>query len=327
METLKKEIMENRKINVKSLNIYLKNLNKLSKDITGKEWSSTKFLKKYDTIIKHLGEKSLSTRKNYLASILVGLSPTGRGKYEKGYDAVAKKYTEYLTSQAKEYETQIIEQKKSAKQAGKWTTKAELEKVRRSYSNAIKKLGYTQRSKEFRKGKEKRHHELIQKYLVASLYLLALPRRNSYANMKIISNTKFNKLTNEEKDKGNYLVVVSRNNKFFSFGDYKTKKKYGVQKIKVDKGLNSVLNLWLNFNDSENLLLDSRGNKMTTNGLTKFLYKVFAPTGKKISSTMIRHIILTDKYGDESGYKEKLDTATKMGHSVEEQQKTYVKKE
>ena len=145
--------------------------------------------------------------------------------------------------------------------------------------------------------------------------------------MKIISNNEFNKLPANKKDNENYLVIVSRNNKFFHFGNYKTKKVHGVQKIKVDRELNSVLNLWLNFNDTEHLLLDSRGNKMTTNGLTKFLYKTFEPTGKKISSTMIRHIFLTEKYGDETGYKEKKKDADDMGHSVEEQQKTYVKKE
>ena len=73
--------------------------------------------------------------------------------------------------------------------------------------------------------------------------------------------------------------------------------------------------------------MDSRGNKMTKNGLTKFLYQVFAPTGKKISSSMIRHIYLTDKYGDESSYKEKEKDAEKMGHSVGEQQRVYVKKD
>ena len=327
MEELKTCIMENRKISPNSLNIYLKNLNKLARDVTGKSWTNTKFLKKYDDIIKHLEQKSLSTRKNYVAAILVGLSPKGRGLYDKGYSKAGKLYTDYLTTQAKEYENKIIEQKKSDKQEGKWVSKKELDRVRNNYANEIRKLGYTQKSTEYTKGMKKKHQELIQKYLVASLYLLHPPRRNSYANMKIIGNNDFIHLSNEEKDKGNYLVVVSRNNKFFSFGDYKTRKKYGVQKIKVDKALNSVLNLWLHFNDTENLLLDSRGNRMTTNGLTKFLYKVFEPTGKKISSTMIRHIILSDKYGDESGYKEKLDTATKMGHSVEEQQKTYVKKD
>ena len=216
MEELKKEIEDNRKISKNSLNIYSKNLSKLAKDLTGKEWENTSFLKKYDGVIKHLEDMSLSTRKNYLASILVGLSPQGRGKYEKGYEKVAKQYTDYLTSQAKEYENQIIEQKKSAKQQGKWVSKEALDKVRKTYANAIKKLGYTQKSKEFRKGKEKRHQELIQKYLVASLYLLHPPRRNSYANMKIISNSAFNKLPNGEKDDNNYLVVISRNNKFFS---------------------------------------------------------------------------------------------------------------
>ena len=140
--------------------------------------------------------------------------------------------------------------------------------------------------------------------------------------MKMITSKDFNKLSQSEKDSNNYLVIVSRNNKYFTFGDYKTAKIHGVQKIKVDRELNSVINLWRNFNDTEHLLLNSKGNKMTTNGLTKFLYKTFSPTGKRISSTMIRHIYLTDKYGDESGYKEKKKDADKMGHSVEEQQKT-----
>ena len=67
-----------------------------------------------------------------------------------------------------------------------------------------------------------------------------------------------------------------------------------------DKELNSVVNLWRNFNKTEHLLIDTRGNKMTTNGLTKFLYQTFEPTGKRISSSMIRHIYLTEKYGDET---------------------------
>ena len=327
METLKEEIQEHRKISKNSLNVYVKNLSKLSKDITGKEWKNANFLKKYDTVIKALESKTASTRKNYLASILVGLSPEGRGKYKKGFTKVAEKYTEYLTEQAKAYNNKIMEQKKTAKENGKWTTMAELNKVKRSYANSIKKLGYTQKSNEFRKGKEKRHRELLQKYLVASLYLLQPPRRNSYANMKMISSSDFNKLSKEEREKNNYLVIVSRNNKYFHFADYKTRKVHGVQKIKVDRDLNSVLNLWRKFNDTEHFLLDSRGNKLSTNGLTKFLYKVFEPTGKRISSTMIRHIYLTEKYGDESSYKEKKEDADKMGHSVNEQQKTYVKKE
>ena len=327
MEQLKEQIQEHRKISNNSLNVYTKNLSKLAKTITGKEWKNANFLKKYDEVIKSLESKTASTRKNYLASSLAGISPEGRGKYKKGFDKVAEKYTDYLTTQAKAYNESVMEQKKPARESGKWTTMKALIKVKNSYANSIKKLGYTQKSNEFRKGKEKRHRELLQKYLVASLYLLNPPRRNSYANMKMISSKDFNDLSKDDKEKNNYLVIVSRNNKYFHFADYKTKKVHGIQKIKVDKDLNSVLNLWRKFNDTEHLLLDSRGKKLSTNGLTKFLYKVFEPTGKKISSTMIRHIYLTEKYGDESGYKEKKKDADKMGHSVDTQQKVYVKKE
>ena len=86
MEALKSTIEENRKISSRSLNIYAKNLEKLAKNITGKSFKSTAFLKKYDDVISHLNSEtesgkarySLSTKKNYLASILVALSPKGR---------------------------------------------------------------------------------------------------------------------------------------------------------------------------------------------------------------------------------------------------------
>ncbi len=270
-------------------------------------------------------QKTLSTRKNYLASILVALSPKGRGKYAKGNEKVGNDYTAYLKGLHEEYSSKMEDQRKTDKEKGKWATMKDLEKVRRKYGSAIKKIGYNQSHTELKK--QKRHMDLIQKYVVASLYLLHPPRRNSYANMKVVDNSAFNKIPQAEKDNNNYLVVASRNRKFFSFGDYKTKKVMGVQKIPVERELNTVLNLWLKVNKTENLLLDSKGNKMTANGLTKFLYKVFEPTGKKISSSMIRHIFLTDKYGGESAYKEKKDDADKMAHSVDTQQKVYVKKD
>jgi len=324
MEKLKKDLKSGRKISDQSIKIYASNINKLAKAITEKEYSNNNFLKNFKVIIKYLEEKKPATRKNYLASILVALSPEARGKYKKGFEKVAKEYTDYLKGQAADYERGVMEQKKTQKENNEWATKKDLEKIRRQYGNAIKKLGYTQKSTELKK--EKRHMELIQKYLVASLYLIHLPRRNVYANTEIIKNKDFNKLPDQERDSNNYLVINSRNSKFFSFGNYKSVKHHGVQKIKVERKLNSIINLWLNFNKSKHLLLNSQGGKLSTNGLTKFLHKVFSPLGKNISSSMIRKIILTEKYGDESSIKEKTETATKMGHSVEEQQKTYVKK-
>lgn len=329
MEKLREEIKKGRNMKDRSLDAYVRNISKLSKGMTKKDFKSLAFLKEYKKVIDFIDDKSLSSQRVMLASILVALSPEGRGKYKKGFEEVAKKYTRYLTTQAKAYDDNIKTKQKSAKQEGNWVTLAELEKVRRKYGSYIKKIGYTQKDKDFKQGKERRHRELIQKYLVASLYLLTPPRRNSYANMKIISNKDFEKLPEKERENNNYLVVVSRNKKFFSFGDYKTKKSHGVQEFPVERKLNTVLNLWLRFNESEYLLLNSKGEKMTTNGLTKFLQKTFSPTGKKISSTMIRHIFATEKQPE--GFSEALEKqeklAKKMGHSLKEQQKTYVKKD
>ena len=60
---------------------------------------------------------------------------------------------------------------------------------------------------------------------------------------------------------------------------------------------------------------------MTPNGLTKYLNKVFEPTGKNnISSTMIRHIFISEKIGGPT-IKEKQELAEKMGHSTDTQEK------
>jgi hypothetical protein len=53
--------------------------------------------------------------------------------------------------------------------------------------------------------------------------------------------------------------------------------------------------------------------------MTKIFNKIF---NKKISSSALRHIFLSDKYGDV--VKEMKEDADKMGHSVQ-QQKEYIK--
>ena len=80
------------------------------------------------------------------------------------------------------------------------------------------------------------------------------------------------------------------------------------------------MNVWLRINKSGHLILNSQRKPITSNGLTKYLNKVFEPTGKSnISSTMLRHIFITEKIGGPA-LKEKQELADKMGHSVEQQE-------
>ncbi len=172
----------------------------------------------------------------------------------------------------------------------------------------------------------KKQFDILQKYVVGSLYVFEdnPPVRLDYGDMKIVNNSEYEDLSEDDLEENNYLVNKSRNNKFFSFGDYKTAKNYGTKKITVGKKLNSILNIWLKYNKTDNFLLDSRGGIMTSNQLSKYLNKVFAPTGKKISANMLRHIYISEKHPVKVD-EDKEDTADKMLHSTD-QQKQYSKK-
>jgi integrase len=104
------------------------------------------------------------------------------------------------------------------------------------------------------------------------------------------------------------------------FNRFKTAKTYGEQKVNIPTALKSILNKWIKINPTDYLFFDSNMNPLSSVKITQRLNKIF---GKKVGSSMLRHIFLTDKYGD---LKEEQQTlASAMGHSVHEQQNVYVK--
>lgn len=313
MDNLKDKIRESRNIKEKSLNAYIISLRKLHDRLSDKEFKGDlSFLKQTDKVLEVLADMKLTTRKNYIAAIIVALS-TDKDKYEEEL----KTYRDLLDGVAKEYKDGQEEQRKSEKESKNWVSLSRLRKIMRGYKNEIME-------KELLKKEPgtltKKQMDLLQRWVVSSLYILDdnPPLRNDYT-MKVISLVEYNKLSDKEKNDNNYLVVKSRNNKFFSLGEYKTDKQYGLKKIDIGSKLNSVLNIWLKYNTSGFLLLNSQGKPMTPNGLTKYLNKVFEKTGKNISSTMIRHIFISEKIGGPT-LKEKQELAEKMGHSVNQQE-------
>ena len=83
------------------------------------------------------------------------------------------------------------------------------------------------------------------------------------------------------------------------------------------------MNIWLKYNKSPYLILNSKGEKISPNSLTKLLIKVFEPSGKKISSSMLRHIYITEKFPPQTD--EKTELAEKMLHSKQVQSDIYAK--
>tara|TARA_R110000744_G_scaffold1330_3_gene4705 strand:- start:1408 stop:2367 length:960 start_codon:yes stop_codon:yes gene_type:complete len=316
IEDIKKKITEKRNIRPSSLNAYVSNINKLHKLMFNKDIVNLDFLKNKKKVLDTIDNKKESTIKAYLAAIVVVLMA-----FEKDEKLILE-YRNQMEELSKTHNEEMSKQKKSETQDKNWTTLTTLRKVMRKYRNELNEKGIFKKSKEDLTNKE---FELLQKWIVASLYILDdnPPLRNNYI-MKTISNINYNKLTDKEKKDTNYLIIKSRNNKTFSLGDYKTAGTYGTKLIPVGKKLNSALNIWLKFNTTGNLLLNSRREPMTGNGLTKFLQKTFAPTGKNISSSMIRHIFISEKFPAIN--EEREEVADLMGHSVSEQVK-YSKKD
>ncbi len=325
MEALLKTVKENRKVRDSTIKIYKRHLNKLSNKIHDKDYSGREFLKTdVKKIKKFLKEQSSSTMKNYVASILVALSPKEKKKPMKGYEKVYDEYLDTLLTEHNKYNDFIKSKEKSVKESDNWVDWNDILKLQRKYGREIKKKGYKQSTKELF---NKKDLDLIQKYLVISLYSLHAPRRLEYADTKVVSKSEFDDLPEKEKDNNIYLVNVSRNKKFFSFGKNVVKSETPDNvRINVDRSLNSVLNLWSNFNRNNYLLQDSRGEKMSKNQLSKYLNKVFKPTGKKISASMLRKIKITNEFDAEEIEKKK-KLADEMNHSVGVQQSVYLKKD
>ena len=319
MESLKRAIDEKRNIKPNSLNAYVISISKLHKATEGDgEFKNLDFLKDTKEIKEFLSSLKLSTQKNYLASIIVSLDAMNtKGKY----DDLIKEYREILDDTHNKYVEDYENGEKSESQKKNWASMKELKKVMAMYLRDIK-----ERELFSKEELNKKQMALMQKWVIANLFLNEEnpPTRLDYSPMEIISKGEYDKLDEEERKENNYLVVLSRNNKFFSFNEYKTSGKYGENQVKVGKKLNSVLNIWLKYNKTDSLLLNSQGKPMSANGLGKEIKKVFEPTGKNISVNMLRHIFISEKYPKEK-LDEKSQDAKKMVHSVDMQEK-YSKK-
>ena len=309
----------NKKRNVKSttLNAYLLNLNKLLKlgDLTPSTENLDKLLEDSDNVMDLLNGKKASTLRNYLACIVVYLS------LDQKNDELVKTYRTLMDTYQKQNNQSYAGNKKSEKQKENWTTISELQKVLGNYKKQLDRDGSLKKDE-----LSKKEFDLLQKWLVGSLYIADEsnpPLRNDYI-MDIMSSKDYDRLDIETKQKNNYLVVKNKSNKMFSLGEYKTSQKYGVKEIKVGKKLNTVLNVWLKYNKSKHLILNANGDQITPNSLTKLLIKIFEPSGKKISSSMLRSIYISEKFPPQTD--EKTELADLMLHSKEIASEVYAKK-
>lgn len=303
LETL---IKEKRNIKENSLRAYISALTKLNDN---KKPENLDFLKDKKAIMDKIKDLALTTRKNRLTAVLVALGASG------DMEDLLKKYKEELDTLNEEYFSEIKKNIKTDKQTDNWATLKDLKKVMNGYKKDLDEREIIKKEKVSPK-----ELSILQNYLITSLYLLLPPIRLDYSPMEIITKK------GEIEEGKNYLFNQSRNTKGFIIQDFKNVKSLGVQKIKVPKMLNSIINLWLKYKPDDNIFLyNNRGGALSSNGLGKAITKAFSPSGKNINLGMLRKIYISENV-DMGAIKKAEELAAAMLHSPEVQKTVYYKK-
>lgn len=299
-----------KKLATTSIKMYLRNLEKLNDDMPLKNLN---FLKEISAIEQRLAKYKENTKRGYLISIVSALSLDKSTKQkQKLYDD----YYKLMMDKNKELKKVEASGEKTETQEKNWITWDEVSACMKQLEDKIKSFAT---NKEIN---EHQYNTLLQAMILA-LYVYKAPRRNEYQKMNIV-----------KSDAGlpidtNYLDF---DKKTFTFNTYKTAKKEGQLREEIPPELQRVIQTYLKFHPllkgkkiikgtNVPFLVYYDGKPLSqVNAITRILNKVF---GKKVGSSMLRHIYLSSKYGNV--LQDMKEDATAMSHSVDTQ-KDYIKK-
>ena len=287
------------------------NLTKLKKLFDSEDYT---FLNEPDKVMDKLSYLHYTSQRNMLNAIIVLLMALNA---DKKYDKLLEEYGSKRDAFNSDYVDSQKDGKISDKQAPNFTTTEELYKMINRMGDDLKLA----KDKDNLSIKEK---SLLQAFILFNIYV-RLPMRNDVAGMIAINKRTYNKLSADDKENDNYLVV-GKDNMFFVLNKYKTSKKYEELKIEIPADLKKVLRYYLKINGMGVLFVSSNGEPINRNGLTQLLirYSQKYMDGKKISTTILRKVYLSSKYSDVKD--EMAKDAKMMGNSVGTQQSVYVKK-
>jgi hypothetical protein len=273
-------IQKNRpNLSASSLKTYSSVLRNLQKNMKGEglEW----FSENVTSILDYLKEKTAQTKKTSLSALFV---LTKEQRYKDVMVQVMKLVNETDKSQ-----------KKNDKQDKNWMSVKEIQDI---YDPLLVKI------KKMLSNKSILNESTMMEFLLVSFLggvVKDLPPRRSqdYTELKI---------RNYDTKKDNYY----KSGKFY-FNVYKTAKSYGEQVIQVPKELDVILKKWIKMNTNDYMLYSTNGNKLSSPQISRILNKVF---DKNVSTSMLRHIYLTNIYKDLPALEKMEELSSQMGHSL-----------
>ena len=257
------------------------------------------FLKKRDKILEILDSRPDNTKKNILNSVIVFTQILLKEVNVQSIKDTLEVYTEMRDELNKKYFEEGAKNIKTPKQEKNWLEYGEVVNI----ANNLKKTNF-------------------QNYVILSTHIL-IPMRNDMASLIKITPSGYKKLDKDIKEKNNYLLR-SPHKYVIKMNNYKTAGKYDERTILIPPELNSMYRKLININkDNKYFIVNPKTNERYTNNQFTLLFnKMFAHTKKKVSTTLLRNIVLSFKFGDTLKAQKLL--ANNMMHSVE-MQKAYIK--
>lgn len=306
-------IKTDRQISPVSSKVYRLNIKKLSNELFQTKKFRVSFLRNKNAVIRYIDTlPSLSSRKTMLTSIIVLLKSIG---------ITPTPYLKKLTEIAKEQHAFYIKNEKTSKEDINWITYTEIEDIIQGLEKEIQLIENNTSSLT-----ERQQLDLYQKYLIIHLYTELPPLRNDYAMTRIINSLQAQGVVTDYNIVENYINL---NDKTLVLQNYKTAKTYGTKVITIPQKLVNIIRRFEKFKKNYNvthdfMLLNTTDLKpMSRNNLTKALNKIFYP--KKISSTILRKVYLSNKYPIQHSMEEMTKDAQIMGHDIGTARKVYTK--
>lgn len=247
------------------------------------------FFEDYDAVMSALASKKSGNRRTYLCAVVVLLNS----------GEVCEKYRKAMIGEIKKHEEVMEGQEMSERQEENWLTR---EEIKNKWDGLYKEVeGMFKRGK---KREEANMRKLVNFMLLSVAGGIFFPPRRSRDWCEL-------KVRNVDKKVDNW-VDMKRGE--FVFNQHKNDVR-GAERVAFPKEFKSLLSKYLKATENDWLVFNTYGGQLSNVQVTQYLNGVFG--GKHVSTTMLRHVYVTESVGDMPSLAELRKDAADMGHSLE----------